>query len=390
MYYITVDLPKKYKQMTIWDLLGGSDNYRYALDMKESYGTKTYCVEKISDRFASIVDVNEIINSLKAFNEATQYLRDAERHSLYREFHIPKRSGGLRKIDAPNEDLMAALRRLKAIFEEECHAKQHTSAFAYVRGRSTIDAIKRHQANESKWFAKYDLSNFFGSTTKEFVIQQFGMVFPFCKILEDEVGKVEFERAIDLAFLDGGLPQGTPISPLITNIMMIPVDFKLYNGFRQFKFTSRDGEEKENYCVYTRYADDFQVSSKYDFDFAQAEKFIADVLGEFNAPFKINSKKTRYGSSSGSNWNLGLMLNKDNNITVGHKNKKKFQAMINNFVLDTKNGKYWDLYDIQVLEGLRNYYSMIEKESINLILSKIGEKYHVDVKAMLKTALKGN
>lgn len=379
MYYITVKQPPMYHQMTLEEFLFGTDVSEQMLNSNLS-NTKTYEFDRISNRFLDTIDVQELIQILTVFNEQTKSLRDRPRHDLYREFHIPKKSGGLRKIDAPEPELMDALRRLKTIFEENFKALYHTSAFAYVQHRSTIDCIKKHQANESKWFGKYDLSNFFGSTTPEFVLHMFSMVFPFSEIMKDEIGKREFETAISLAFLDGGLPQGTPISPAITNIMMIPVDFKLANGFRDF-----NGQR----FIYTRYADDFQVSSRYTFSFREVERFISDTLHEFGAPFQINSSKTRYGSSSGSNWNLGIMLNKDNEITVGYKVKKQFQAMLSSYIMDKKNGVDWDKTDIQTMDGYRKYYKMVEGDTIDKMVEHIGKKFGVDVVQMIKQDLRG-
>lgn len=379
MFYITVKQPPIYHQMTLEEFLFGTDVSEQILNSNLS-NTKTYEFERISNRFLDTIDVQELIQVLTVFNEQTKALRDKPRHDLYREFHIPKKSGGLRKIDAPEPELMDALRRLKTIFEENFKALYHTSAFAYVKHRSTIDCVKRHQANESKWFGKYDLSNFFGSTTPKFVLHMFSMVFPFSEIMKDEVGKREFETAISLAFLDGGLPQGTPISPTITNIMMIPVDFKLANGFRDF-----NGQR----FIYTRYADDFQVSSRYTFSFREVERFISDTLHEFGAPFQINSSKTRYGSSAGSNWNLGIMLNKDNEITVGYKVKKQFQAMLSSYIMDKKNGIAWDKTDIQTMDGYRNYYRMVEGETIDKMVEHIGQKFGVNVVQMIKQDLRG-
>ena len=209
----------------------------------------------------------------------------------------------------------------------------------------------------------------------------FSKIFPFSEVLETEEGREEFEKAIDLTFLDRGLPQGTPISPTITNIMMIPIDYELTKLFRDFK---------NHRYVYTRYADDFQISSKYNCDFRDIEKCIKKMLENFKAPFELNSKKTRYGSSAGSNWNLGLMLNKDNNITVGYKNKRKFQAMLSSYVMDKKNGKVWDRGDVQVMEGYRNYYRMVEGESIDKVVEHIGNKFGVNIVALIKADLKEN
>lgn len=379
MFYITVMQPPMYRQMTLEEFLFEVDTKPQAMINPNLTNTRTYEVERISEKFLERFDVAKLVTKLSQFNASTEELRAKPRHDLYRTFHIPKKSGGLRKIDAPEPELMDALRRLKTIFEEDFKALYHTSAFAYVKHRSTVDAVKRHQANESKWFGKYDLSNFFGSTTIDFAIKMLGMVFPFSEVIKSTVGERELRKAIELAFLDGGLPQGTPISPLITNIMMIPVDYKLANGFRDFNHQR---------FVYTRYADDFLVSSKYTFSFREVEKFIVDTLKSFDAPFTIKSEKTRYGSSAGSNWNLGVMLNKDNEITVGHKKKRQFQAMLASYIMDKKNGKDWDKSDVQTMEGYRNYYRMIEGDTIDKMVAHIGEKFGVDVVQLIKDDLR--
>lgn len=379
MFYITVMQPPMYRQMTLEELLFEVDTKPQAMINPNLTNTRTYEVERISEKFLERFDVAKLVTKLSQFNDSTEELRAKPRKELYRTFHIPKKSGGLRKIDAPNPELMDALRQLKTIFEEDFKALYHTSAFAYVKHRSTVDAVKRHQANESKWFGKYDLSNFFGSTTIDFAIKMLGMVFPFSEVIKSTVGERELRKAVELAFLDGGLPQGTPISPLITNIMMIPVDYKLANGFRDFNHQR---------FVYTRYADDFLVSSKYTFSFREVENFIVDTLKSFGAPFTIKSEKTRYGSSAGSNWNLGVMLNKDNEITVGHKKKRQFQAMLASYIMDKKNGKDWDKSDIQTMEGYRNYYRMIEGDTIDKIVAHIGEKFGVDVVQLIKDDLR--
>ena len=206
-------------------------------------------------------------------------------------------------------------------------------------------------------------------------MQMFSMVFPFSEVVKTPEGASELRTAMELAFLDGGLPQGTPVSPIITNIMMIPIDFHLYNGLREF--------ENQRF-VYTRYADDFIISSKFDFDVSKVEAFVVDTLKQFGAPFSINEKKTRYGSSAGRNWNLGVMLNKDNEITVGNKKKKQFQTMLFNYIMDKKNGVEWDKGDIQVMYGLYNYYRMVEKDTIDRIVKHMNEKLDVNVIKMIK------
>ena len=380
MIYITVKQSPMYHQMSLEEFLFGKEPPKLAMN-ENLTNTRTYEVNLVSDRMRRKIglDPAALLMKLNRFNDNTQELRSKDRHSLYREFYIPKKSHGLRKIDAPNEELMDALRDLKRIFEDDFKALYHTSAFAYIKKRGIIDALKRHQENESRWYAKFDLHNFFGSTTLDFIIRMFSMIYPFSEVIRFPGGEEALRTALELAMLDGGLPQGTPISPLITNIMMIPIDFKLSNTLRDFN---------GNHFVYTRYADDFQISSRFDFRFKDIEKLIEDVLADFETPFTLNSAKTRYGSRSGSNWNLGLMVNKDNKITVGHEKKRRFKAMLTSYIMDKNNGIEWDLNDVQVLEGYRNYYRMVEGETIDNLVSDISRKFGVDVVAMMKEDLK--
>lgn len=391
MVFITVKQSPSYHQMTLEEYLFQSFDAPVLLNNNIS-NTRTYVCANVSARFLDKIDVGALITKLKKFNELTSDLRKEKRDDLYRTFYIPKKSGGLRKINAPQPELMDALRRLKRIFEDDFHALYHTSAFAYIAKRCTVDAVKRHQSNESKWFAKLDLHDFFGSTTLEFVLKMFSMIFPFNEVVKVPDGKEALETALELAFLNGGLPQGTPISPIITNIMMIPVDHELSNSFR--KFISSEPEHADDShralpqsFVYTRYADDFIISSKYSFDVHIVEKAVVDVLSKYNAPFTINAKKTRYGSSAGRNWNLGVMLNKDNEITIGYKRKKQFQAMMYNYMTDKRSGIEWPKGDIMTMHGLYNYYRMVEKNTIDAIVEYMNKKLGADIIASIKSDL---
>lgn len=390
MVYITVKQSPQYHQMSLEELLFGElETPRSQVLINPNLtNTRTYAVDAVSEKFTKRIDVDKLIAKLERFNEETKELRDKPRHDLYYEFHIPKKSGGLRKIDAPEPELKDALYHLKTIFEEDFFALYHTSAYAYIKKRSILDCLKKHQQNESRWFCKLDLSNFFGSTTLEFVMNMLSTIFPFSEVVRHPAGKQALSDALSLAFLDGGLPQGTPFSPIITNIMMIPIDFTIANALRDYKWVNKKGEEVQQRFVYTRYADDFQVSSKYDFEYKVIEKFIVDTLSSFNAPFKLNESKTRYGSSAGRNWNLGLMLNGNNEITVGHQKKRQFQAMLSSYVMDKKNGRDWDKSDIQTMDGYRNYYHMVEPDTIDKIIEHLSKKFDVDIIKMMKDDLR--
>lgn len=375
MPYLVMEQHATERQLSIDDVLFSLDNQDIRTKKVTKGGTVTRLVDYIPCDLVRRANIPSMIKALIAFNNDNARLFAIERKKLYNEFYIPKKHGGLRKIDAPNDELKETLRDLVKLLRS-FGMLYHTANYAYVSKRCAVDSIKRHQAHGSRWFLKTDFSDFFGSTTLEFVMRMLGMIFPFCEIIKDPTGKAELEKALSLGFLDGGLPQGTPLSPALTCVMMIPIDHRLANALSE-----RD-------MVYTRYADDILVSAKNDFKYKEIEAFINKVVHEeFNAPFFIKPEKTRYASSAGRNWNLGVMLNKDNQITIGHAKKKVLKAMINNYITDMKAGKRWPLNDVQVFRGHIAYAVSIERDYIHHIIQEYNKKYGVHLMAMIKEDL---
>lgn len=382
MPYITLKMTPYYKQMTLDDILNGINNIQpYLTPHGGGASTRTYHAKTVNPKLLEQTNIDAMIREFKAFNlEFADLFRD-DMSEFYYSFKIPKRSGGWRQIDAPNDELMAALYKLKDILENKCGALYHTAAYAYVRGRSHFAALKRHQYNESKWMLKTDFSNFFGSTTPEFVERQLDQIFPFSEIMHHREGRKALLKSLSLCFLHGGLPQGTPVSPMLTNLVMIPIDYKLNNALRNF------APLKQSF-VYTRYADDIAISSKYDFDWHKVMDFMNETIKAEGAPFVIKPEKTKYCSTAGANWNLGLMLNKDNKITVGHRVKRQFKAALANYTMDKKNKKPWKLEDVQILCGKMSYYRSIEPEYINHLLQHYSEKFGISIEDALKDDLR--
>lgn len=286
-------------------------------------------------------------------------------------FKIPKHSGGLRTISAPTGALKTLLESVYHTLTDQCNILPHDCAYAYTKGRDTYKALQRHTASD--WFLKLDIKDFFPSCNKEILMQKIPRVFPFNIIKEIIPG--HFEKMIDYCLLNDQLPQGTNMSPLLTNTLMVEFDVK----FTEFC--------KHKGLTYTRYADDMLISGKEKFNFIYVQNVAINMLRELGYNFTIKKEKTRFGSINGSNWNLGLMLNKDHNITIGYRKKKLFKAMLNNFIQENllTNNQPWSIMDIQHLAGLYSYYKRIEPEYIDYIIRQYDTKYNVDVLSALKT-----
>lgn len=443
MLYITTKTLPKTIQYSFEDMLFGISEDRLSEKIEDNHGTRTYTCDHTPDTLLKRYE--------KVIENATSALEDfCRRHAdlikrnndndptLYRSFKIPKKNGKMRQINAPTDELMMALRELRYILQEKCLASYHTSAYAFIKGRSTIDAVKQHQKNESHCFLKLDFHDFFGSTTPEFVIRQLSYIFPFNVLLGYSRSNTLLRKALSLCFLNGGLPQGSPISDVITNLMMIPIDHELSKMLREYQLpddatddqcSDEDNDTADNQCsdednnttdgqcveedddvvdgqyveednddhgahhntirhiVYTRYADDLLLSCRMSFKWTAVQKSIIEILNKFNAPFKLNKSKTRYGSSAGSNWNLGVMLGHYNKITIGHKKKELFRATLLNFMADYTKGIIWDIEDVQVLNGQISYYNMVNLKSTQDIIDKCSAKFNTSVMNAIKSIL---
>lgn len=301
---------------------------------------------------------------------------------MYDIFHIPKRSGGLRTISAPKPELMALQKDILNWMAFTVKLLPHDCAFAYVQHRSVKDVLIRHQRNGSRWFLKLDIKDFFPSMNPDFVLSQLmrnGAVSgPF------EPGRASWTRRRDQwksilepCFLNNGLPQGAPTSPLLSNIVMVPIDFTLAGQLWNFN---------KHHFIYTRYADDILISCKEKFNPQEVVTLVEKTLED--TPLRLNLKKTRFGSSAGANWNLGMMYNAKGDITLGHKRKARFRSMLHNFMMDFKNNQPWSIEDTRKLDGEQAWFRTVEPDWTKRILRTYETEYAgVPYRAMVKAIL---
>lgn len=306
--------------------------------------------------------------------EANNYL--SEHGTVYHTFHIPKASGGLRTIQAPEDGLKDLQRRIVHALQYVPNARfplvyAHNTAYAYIPGRSPKEALITHQLHKSKWFLKLDIKDFFPSIDLPFLMDTLCHIWPFCYIRHDDL--LDLMKACTL---DGKLPQGSPASPFLSNMVMLPYD-KLISDIL-FNF-------EKHFYIYTRYADDLLISCRQEMKPDKITNIITTCL--HNTPLNINRDKTRYGSSAGRNWNLGLMLNKDNNITVGHMTKQSMRAALNNFLVAWSTNQPWTQEDTQVLVGELGYLKHIEPEYFQHMLEKAEHKSGYQFKLVVKQIL---
>lgn len=365
MYYTTY-ITKQTQQISYTDLFNSEYNPQAINSTCQKY---RHTLQIPATQFKVNKQVSALAEIINKYCVLFQKQKDAG-VPLYEDCYIPKKSGGFRKLSIPNDSFKTLLTAF-SLELQDIHILEHNAAYAYVKGRCTIDAVKKHQENNSYWFLKIDLKDFFPSCTPNFCAQQIFQVYPFA--LLDKATQENFLTILQI-HEHNGLPQGSPLSPYLTNLLMVPIDYHIQNTLMHYK---------HNHFVYTRYADDMLISCKSSFNFKEIIEYIKPYLKSL----KINEEKIRYGSRAGRNWNLGVMLNKDNNITLGYKQKKVYQAMINNFLRDFQANQAWDLQNTQILQGKLAYLRAVEPEYYQTIVQKYSTKFNLNFENVLQRCL---
>ncbi len=384
--YVTYKInPEKYKKLDpISDglefVLSGGDagikNYNL-LYLKQ---TETRLVEITEAKLARSKTLKFIENAgiLPILSRQTNIIRDflagKVKRDLYDRFSIPKRSGGLRWIDAPQEELKVIQKFQQYLMENYLKLLTHHNAHAYIKDRSIATNAFYHK--NSNHFARIDFSKFFTSITKEMLYKMLPKIGLFAySNYPGAVGKVitdYLEQLIDLATLDDVLPQGTPISPILSNLIMIPFDFHLTELLKQ----------EEQSILVTRYADDLIFSSFYAFADRKEdakerlEKLVRQaIILAFDEPFiTINEKKTSITTKYGKNRITGIKINAENNVSIGYKEKRKLKQNIASLIIAKKQGNMNSSIKQEVM-GYYNFLHAIEPDYAVYMLNTLQRKF---------------
>lgn len=225
--------------------------------------------------------------------------------SRYRTFTIPKKSGGVRTISAPVKLLKSFQTYVNRLLQAFYDAPECVTGF--VPEKSVVDNAEQHIGQT--YVFNSDLKDFFPSINQARVwgaLKTRPFNFPekvaaaiagMCCILEtvqDGEGKFT-DRYV--------LPQGSPCSPVLTNIVCHNLDWKLSGLSRRF------------HLKYSRYADDITFSGNRNI-FQDSGEFMTEfrrIVKEQN--FVINEKKTRLQKRGCRQEVTGLVVSDRVNVT---------------------------------------------------------------------------
>lgn len=237
----------------------------------------------------------------------------------YQTFDIPKASGGTRTIHAPTEKLKRLQSRLADVLLE-CNSEIHKKnplpplSHGFEVGRSIFTNAWEHK--NKRYVLNLDIENFFPTIN-------FGRIRGFFISNRDYALPVKAATLIaQIASFHGKLPQGSPCSPIIANLIAHLLDVRMVRLAKRHK------------CTYSRYADDLTFSTNQKgFPSAIAEELAGypgswvlsdNLLSEVaRTGFSVNHRKTRMQFCTAQQLVTGLTVNEKVNIRAAYYRKAR-------------------------------------------------------------------
>ncbi len=269
---------------------------------------------------------------------------------IYREFKIPKKSGGVRTIRTPissseryeiyeGEGYFPLLDIQKKLSKEILQPvyQPKPCVHGFTAKKSIVTNAKAH--TKKKYVLNLDIQDFFASINFERVRAMF-MAQPYNA--NDKVANL----LAQICCYQDQLPQGAPTSPIVSNMVCAKMDRQLLELAKKYKAT------------YTRYADDITFSNNLE-EFPEglgrvvnngsARRFfvgeeLREILNSNN--FEVNENKVRLQTQNYRQEVTGLTVNHLPN--VNRKFVRQIQALLHawqKFGIEKASGEYSSRYD---------------------------------------------
>lgn len=297
---------------------------------------------------------------------------------------IKKRSGGVRWIHAPQSPLIDVQNHF--LYNFLYRFKTHNAAHGFVKGKSPKTGAEKHLKSEV--LLNIDLKDFFPSihisrvksvciylikrdlnrkkltldvnnVPKEFKEKRdlLAKLFPprgiAPKIHETELIDYIAHKMSEVSCYRGELPQGSPCSPAIANLVSWPLDTIL-----------------QRYCnlhnyIYTRYADDISISSMQKGETIDVKRIISFIKG---SRFKVNYKKIRVSRTNNRMSVTGVVVNEK--LSVPRWKWRNLRAKLHNL---KKTNQTITKHEYQQIRGYCEWIKSLNTKRGEKLLASLGQ-----------------
>ena len=283
------------------------------------------------------------------------FTRKNSKISHYKRFQMAKKSGGYRLISAP----MPKLKKAQHWILEHILNKVtvHDNAHGCVIGKSIKTNATPHIGKAV--VINQDFQNFFPSVTYNRIKGVFlalgysHQIATILSLLCSEPKIVDVSLLGEDYYAQRGerfLPQGSPCSPAITNILCRKLDFRLSGLAKKYNFD------------YTRYVDDITFSGDKNSlsKITPLLKYSGKIVRNEN--FKLHPEKLRVMKRNAKQEVTGVVVNEKANISKA--SLKRFRALLFQIEKDGIEGKSWNNGGpvLAQIDGYANFIYQIDAE----------------------------
>ena len=269
---------------------------------------------------------------------------------------IEKPDGGVRRLGIPtvmDRFLQQAITQVLTPLYEPLFSEH---SYGFRPGRSAHQAVKQAQANVQagyEWSVDLDLEKYFDRVNHDILMSRVARVVKDKRVLKLIRAYLESGMMVNgvVTGSEEGVPQGSPLSPLLSNIMLDDLDKELERRGHKF----------------VRYADDCNIYVKTP----RAGKRVMESVKRFlekKLKLKVNAKKSKVDRATRVKF-LGFSFYKykgEVRIRVARRSLERFREKLRRLTKRTRSGKLEDI--VQEINrytiGWMGYYRLARTPSV--------------------------